>query len=457
MAARTQGCLRHSNPVVLAVLNAVPRNPTFPLSDLRIVNNLRGMVDPSPASTPVVENLLMAPVADGFVVKGAFSGQTVMSGPNASVVMQQAIDRLAEGGGGRLDLGPGRYAVNRTIRLRSAVTVAGSGMGTRLLVGAPEGVLGHQVHRAEVRDLALIGRDEAANQGLVLDNSGDCRVSAVFAGGFVDAGILVRNGCFLCTVTDCSLAGNRGAGIRFQEHQRGRVGDFVTNTIAGCTVYGGGIGIEANETTVLNIIGCQVYQASGAGYLLHNNSNSVLVSGCRTFQITGHAVVAHHAGELNLTGNIFCWHTKAGIVMTDCPWGVISGNEVIDSGSWNSGAEDFSRRLDAVPADVPLEPAIHLRDVRGYSITGNTLFNWPQSRKMSDPVFVDAGCVDVAVTGNSINYFAGKPVVDRGSGTLLADNKAFAEKPYYGRDPETQMQSFQPERIRDFMTTVMEG
>ena len=56
---------------------------------------------------------------------------TVSADPASAPSIQQAIDSLDEGG--LVYLRPGRYRIERTIRLRSGVTVAGAGADATVL------------------------------------------------------------------------------------------------------------------------------------------------------------------------------------------------------------------------------------------------------------------------------------------------------------------------------------
>lgn len=73
---------------------------------------------------------------------------------------------------------------------------------------------------------------------------GDCKVRDVFAVGFADYGIWVRNNSFLCEVRGCTLAGNDKANLYLHELARGNYGDFIPTLVTNCIAYGGGKGIE---------------------------------------------------------------------------------------------------------------------------------------------------------------------------------------------------------------------
>jgi hypothetical protein len=164
------------------------------------------------------------------------------------------------------------------------------------------------------------------------------------------------------------LAGNQKANLYLENLNWGTYGNFIPNLVSNCTIYGGGKGIECNYVIVLNIIGCNIYQTNDIGIHIYKQSNSVLVNSCRTFQISSDAMVVEKSDELNVTGNIFCWSTGNGIVVKNAAWGNISGNNIIDNGSYNPGGINFKSTFDDVKEKMPLMNGISLSGVKGYVI-----------------------------------------------------------------------------------------
>jgi len=382
--------------------------------------------------------------------------QTIHSSAVADETIQAAID-VAGDVGGQVFIEQGRYPIGRPIRLRSRVKLSGAGRSTRLHVSTPEaGILCEGLEGVEVTDLALIAEPSSNPQaGLVMDGCGNCRVADLFAGGFNGYGIWVRNHAFLCEVRGCSLAGNRLAGVFFQKHRRGRYGDFIPNLITNCVAYGGGKGYDIDETTVLNMVACMAYQTHGVAFHVHDISCSVLISGCRTFQIGDHAVLVERADEFNLSSNIFCWHTSHGVVVEDAGWGTICGNEIIDSGSYNPGTKDFTTRQADLPPGIPLCDGIRLVRARGFTVSGNTVFNWPQARTLRVGVFEDEQCRQNNISGNNINYFTEAGIVSRGRGSLVSSNMQEADLPHAGNPREEMIQSFRTELTSLFLDNQM--
>jgi hypothetical protein len=387
---------------------------------------------------------------DSVKVRGIITGTDEKSAESAGEAIQFAVDRLAETGGD-ITLGSGVYVLDDPIKLASDVSLRGRGRSTKLIVGQKNasgiGILSEGCHGVDVSDLAVMaGEDTAACAGVVLDASGDCKVRNVFSAGFAGYGIWVRNKSFLSEIRGCSLAGNKKAGILIEEMDRGKYGDFIPNLVTNCIIYGGGKGIETKRATVLNIVGCVVYQTGDVGYHIHNTSNSVLISGCRTFQITGPAVLVEDAHEFNLSSNIFCWHTGHGIEVKNTRWGTITGNEIIDTGSYNTGVKNFTGKLSDLPADMPHQTGIVLSHTRGYSVTGNTIFNWSVCPKMRYGIHEDSESYNNTITGNNVNYFQEAAVLSEGKNTTVDNNVGYGDQPYdHVPDAGWTLQTFQRE------------
>jgi hypothetical protein len=390
---------------------------------------------------------------NGFSATGAIDHCAIATGSDAAVAIKSALSALGPDGGD-VALGPGDFPLNEPVVLPDNVWLHGAGRATRLRV-TPEnqrsiGLVAEGQRGIEISSLTVVG-EGSAKAGIHLSGCGDCKVHDVTAARFAGYGIWIREHSFLCEVRGCTLAGNGKAGIFLENQRRGPWGDFIPNLITNCIVYGGGRGIDCLETTVLNIVACAAYQTHDTAFAIRDVSYSVLISASRTFQIGGNAVVVQNTGEVNLSSNVFCWHTGDGVVLRDVGWGTVCGNEIIDSGSYNPGAPDFSTPLAAVPPDVDLRNGLVLEDARGISVSGNTLFNWPQARQMRSGIVERGRCHHNAITGNSVNYFAEAGIVASGEGTLVANNVLEPNRPHDGNPHETQLQSFQPELLDRFI------
>jgi hypothetical protein len=364
---------------------------------------------------PLHENTIVYQDQAGVTAIGALSRRVLHQAQDASDVIQRAIDA-----GGTVTLERGRYALSRTLKLTDNVTLAGQGRGTVIVADKNAAILAEKSVGVTVRDLAVDG-GTAAPAGIVFDALFNAAVIGVVVRGF-DRGIWFRNHTTLSRVSGCSLAGNRMAHVFFEQLREGPYGNYIPNQIENTMAFGGGPGFVCSNAIVVNLVGCTAYQTTGPGFHIHTQANSVLLSGCRTFQITGPAVLVENAYEFNATGNIFCWATEHGIVVRDCRWGVISGNEIIDVGSFNPQPEipNFSGRK--ADYQMPMFDCVRLEKTAGYSVTGNSLFNWPVLPPMDTGIREDAECRENIIVGNSINKFDRADIASAGKDSVVAQN-----------------------------------
>lgn len=365
-------------------------------------------------------------------VAGQFDRKPHFSGASASEAIQFALDQAGKTGGS-VRLGSGRFHLDAALQIPAQVRLSGSGRATKLQVSPKNtggtAIICKESHGAEVSDLCLTAGDNGkALVGLIVDASGEVKVRNVCAVGFSDYGIWVRNHAFLCEISGCVLAGNSKVNLYLEDMHAGTFGDFIPNIITNCTIYGGGKGIECNHVIVLNITGCSIYQTNGTGIHLHSQSNSVLVSGSRTFQITGDAMVVEGSThELNVTGNIFCWSTGHGIVVRHGAWGTITGNNIIDIGSCNPVGKNNTMRFANMKEEIPLKNGISLTQTRGYTISSNTIFNWNLAPKMRFGIHEDNKSFKNIITGNNVNYTFENAVLAEGSESVVRDNVSLAD------------------------------
>jgi hypothetical protein len=376
------------------------------------------------------------------VARGQIDGSVLIEAADAQLVLQRAVDLVGEKGGA-VCLQPGDYPLGATLQLRSRVELQGSGRATRLLAqpGLKDpAILGRGLKHTSVSALAVHSAEShAASAGVVLDDCGDSQVRNVHAQGFADYGLWLRNNSFLCTIDGCSAADNAKANILADTLERGgRGGDWVPNLIVNCTTYRGGCGVEVRRAVVLNILGCQVYQPARYGFLIAKMSNSVLVSGCRTFQVELDAVCVDTSHEINISSNIFCWHRGHSLVFRDVCWGTASGNNFIDAGV---------RARDGKPVHgVSLEGT-----TRGVQVVGNAVFNWGDQVPMAAGIWEAPTCRNNLISGNNVNYCAEEgTVVARGAGSHVGDNVRIPREAHLGMS-DSAVPDFDTERIDRFL------
>ena len=369
------------------------------------------------------QNLVVFKDGADYRVLTEFTREPVFDSTSAGAALQWAID-AAPAGGGSVAVGPGEYPLDEPVRLASNVWLRGSGRGTRVAAGAgAAGLVCEGLKGTAISDLAVVPASGGASTGILLDGCGDCRVRDVLVQGFSDYGIAMRNGSFLCELRGCRAADNGTANIYLEHLTGGDSGELATNLVTNCITYGGRTGIECRHTLVVNIVGCAVYEPGRHAYHLHDESNSVLISGCRSFQAGGHAVLVEHSHELNVSSNIFCWHRGHGIVLRDVSWGAVNGNEFIDQGvRSHDGA--YMKGVDL------------LEGTQGVQVVGNTIFNWGDQPPMSIGIEEDATCRNNVIAHNNINYYTEGAVASAGAGTQATANVGHGEGAYLGMGRE---------------------
>ncbi len=378
------------------------------------------------------------------------------SSSQASETIQKAIDTLAADGGGEIRLMRGRYALSRPVELKNAVAIAGSGRATTLHPADDwqgEAILfANETRGASVSNFCINGQDlPSLRNGIEIATSGECEIEKMKIARLAGNGILLRDHAFLCNIRHCSLAGNREAAIRLQSLAKGPYGDFLPSSVQNCLIYGGGKGIVCDNAIVVNLTGNTVYQTKGPAFHLCKVSNSVLISGCRTFQIGAEAVLCEDSHELNVSSNIFCWHEGPGIRTRNARWGTISGNEIIDSGSYNPGGPDQKTPFAKAEKSFSLQNGIELLDTRGYSLTGNTIFSWHVCPKMRNGIYEDAESSKNLIADNQINFYEEAAVASHGSDTRQGENVSLSDTTHIGEKQTEFIQSFQTKLTEKFI------
>lgn len=367
-------------------------------------------------------------IEDLYLVRGQVDGKIVYSSEKADDAIQFAIDKLA-GQGGEVLLHRGTFLLENPVQLKNNLVLRGKSRGTQLLVSSENesgiGILCKDIKGSQVVGLSVRPVEDGAGMaGIVIDNSGDCRIRDVHCQAFGSYGIMLINNSFLCEVTGCQLVDNRKSNLFLENlREKGRGGDFLPNMVTNLTIYGGGNGIECIYAIVVNINNCQIFQTKGHGIYIHSTSNSVLITGCRTFQIETDAIVVMDSHEINISSNIFCWHRGNGIVLDNVTWGTISANNIIDSGV-RAGDGEYRNGI------------VLSNETRSIQVSGNAIFNWGDQVPMKHGIFEKDRCRMNSITNNTINYYNGEAVLSKGKGTLVNNNQGKGPDAWIGMDRE---------------------
>ncbi|RKN83445.1 right-handed parallel beta-helix repeat-containing protein [Ulvibacterium marinum] len=410
---------------------------------------------------------------DSIFVRGQIDFKTKYASVSADESLQFALDALKEKGGEVL-VHNGRYVLGKQIELYSGIQLRGKGTATVFMLAGshPTGIAFHaaEKNRVHISDISIVNKRETNNRariGIDLDHCGDCLVEDVLVVGMKEYGIKLHNDSFLCEIRGARIADSGISGIFVLNiDQGGRGGDFVSNLISNCIIYGGNKGILTDRTMVLNITGCQVYQTKGVAFHISNWSNSVAITGCRTFQISDDAVVVEGSHEINMSGNIFCWHTGNGIVLKNAVWGSITGNNIIDTGSVNvfdetedkfikSGDRPFQKPIEDENAYTLYTAIVIKEESKGLVVGNNAIFNWHVLPPMKHGITEDSSCINNVITDNSINFCKDEGVVANGKGSKISNNMVYGDEPYI-QPHVKKYQFFDPRVLNSFIEELKE-
>lgn len=353
--------------------------------------------------------------------------------------IQKLIDQLPTQGG-EIKLPEGTFVIDEPLKLSNNTWLHGSGRSTVLSVTDSVGIMLDSLSGVKISDLVVKSAERrGATTGILINNSGDCQVQDVLTQGFEKYGIWMRNNTFLSELSSCVSADN-GRANYFLERltSGGRVGDFVPNIVNNCYSYGGQYGFEFKNALVINLTGCSVFQSLDHAYFIHSNSNSINISGSRSFQAGSDAIFIDNSHEVNISSNIICWQRGHGIVLNNAKWGTVSANNFIDSGT---RTRDGSYRNGVVLQ----------QQTKGIHVTSNAIFNWGDQPPMEYGITEDATCVNNIIAHNNINYYTREGIVSDGKGTLVSDNIMQGDDSYIGMDRPQQYPDFDTLKLHNFM------
>ncbi|MEM9227090.1 MAG: right-handed parallel beta-helix repeat-containing protein [Verrucomicrobiota bacterium] len=400
------------------------------------------------ASAALIQDVMVYTDGTIFYARGDIDQKIIKESTDATEVIQAALNSIGEDGG-EVVIKSGRYPITKTLSLKSHTRLRGAGRSTKLMVTMEDengcAIYLGNLKGSSVKDLEVISTtDNLAANGVVLDHCGDCKVIDIYVQDFPRYGIYLLDNSFLCEIRGCSLAGNQMAGIKMEKLRGGgRGGDYVPNLVANCIIYGGNMGIEMDYVLVANIVGCVIYQTEGYAFYMHSKSCSIVISGCRTFQIQSDAVVVEFSFEICITGNTFCWQEGNGIVLDKARWGTITGNQIIDSGSANvfdpEKHEFISYQINRKfkeewPEDkekVLMSGIVMRNETRGFTVSGNAIFNWPGVPWMEWGITEDETCFKNIFATNNINKAKGD-ISSKGKESVVGENLSHLDEAYHG-------------------------
>ncbi len=394
-----------------------------------------------------------------YYVENNLSHKHVMKSGSFNEAIDHAID-LIKNSGGSIRIRSGKYEVTSPIHLYNSIHIEGDGKSTSLHISDhfPEGnsvFFADSVNDISIYKLSIIqDNDRQEVSGIIYNHCGTSIISDVFMLGLTHHGAWIRNASFLSRIDACTFGNIENSAVLFENLRQGRAGDFLPNYVSNCIVYSSGMGIEFHKATVADIVNCKIYQTKKHAIFIRDGSGSVLISGCRTFQIQDAAVKIMNAAEINISNNIFCWHEKEGIVLDKVIWGTITGNEIMDNGSFNpvdSSNFDFDLNGQTRPYGIPIgdfdfnlyrknnpHGKLALEEVkekgnysgikilnrtRNITISSNAIFNFRQGGgPMKNGIEEDHTCSQNIIVGNNIHYYRDNDILSRGQNSEVINN-----------------------------------
>lgn len=399
---------------------------------------------------------------EAYMLRMTASGQKIARFSYADDAIMHAIE-LAGESGGSIHIGPGVFFFHSAVKLDHQIVISGEGVNTKILPvdNYTDTCLfyGDSLNEVTLTNMKLTAAESEESQlsGIIIKNSGSCLFRDLTLIGFSERGIWLTEDTFLSEVRGCRFADIGRSGVFLDQlNDIGRAGPYLPNLVSNCIFFRGGKGVECSDAIVANIVACMVFQSREPAFHINSASNSILISGCRTFQIEDDAVVVEDSHEIAITGNIFCWQIKNGIVLKGVDWGTISGNNIIDSGNipfefeGDEEWEYWQERPESTEEYQYCGLKIH-SDSKGLTINGNAIFNWASNPPMTYGIYESEDCSDNIVIGNNINYFTETGIHALGNGTIVTDNIATSAA---HRGNKESIHSFDTRLIEKFIEEI---
>jgi hypothetical protein len=397
-----------------------------------------------------------------YYVENNLTHKHVKKSESFNEAIDYAIDFI-KNSGGFIRIRSGKYEVTSPIHLYNSIHIEGDGKSTYLNVSDnfPEGksvFFADSINDVRINKLSIIQNNDIKKlSGIIYNHCGTSIISDVFMLGLTNHGAWIRNNSFLSRIDGCTFGKTKNSAVFFENLRQGRAGDFLPNYVSNCIVYSSGMGIELHKATVLDIVNCKIYQTKNHAFFIRDGSGSVLISGCRTFQIQDVAVKIMNAAEINLSNNIFCWHEKEGVIFDKVIWGTVTGNEIMDNGSFNPidsynfdfnldgnsrpygipiGSFNFNRyKKNQPPGKIPLEDVkkkgnysgIKFQNkTRNITVSSNAIFNFRQGGgPMKNGIEEDKTCSSNIIIGNNIHYYRDNDIMSKGKNSKVVNNISY--------------------------------
>lgn len=345
----------------------------------------------------------------------------VSKNASASQIIQTAIDKLGRSGG-KVILSRGTYELEKTLMLKSGVTLSGQGRATELKGGKDLDYLVkiHDVEYAELSWIALSPGNMGSGSGISVQDAGNCRIINATVFGFKEYGIEVIGKHDGLEVYRCRFTNNDGANLYL-----GKCGESAgTVTVTDCLFLWGGSGIMAREASGMKVRSSVLYHINGLP--MDINCDDFSVRGTRIFIGESDEAALRYSGDgFEIQNNIMGWVRGHGYLVTDARNGLIRANCIIDLGP--------------PPRDGIFKSGIVLRNSKNIKILANAIWNWDDWTQGPMEYGIDEGpdCDNNHIENNNIHFYRIAPIRIQDNQTVIRNNVSDQ-----GRDDDRPLMDF---------------
>jgi hypothetical protein len=329
---------------------------------------------------------------------------------SASEVIQFAIDKSHNQGGGEIMLGKGFFELSTPLRLKDNIWLHGKRRATELQLKAPNDRCIELIGVSNVRVSELTfspGNNDNLTTGIYGENTSNCNIHDILLLSFAQSGIYLTKNNSEIDINRCTFIDNVQEHIFLNEIRGSNQSSVV---VSNCTFFAGGYGIKGinrkyktNKLKIKNNISAYL-----KGPLIDTNADSVVVYGNRIYWGQSDGMRIKGKG-FHIEGNMNCWIRGHGLVLDGAKDGTVEGNNITDLGV---RSRDGMRKCGVV-----------MYNTSQVTISGNSIWNWGDQGYIEYAIYEDENCSNNKMFANA-GWFHAHPDGFKSFGTesSLFDN-----------------------------------